>query len=143
MVHKYDSNMAQDLRELERRLDQLEATMRRTALTTASQGWILPNRSTPAAPANGAHLYASGGRVMIRQADGTTFPLEPVPDMPFVQGPALATLPVFNSPPSPPQTVQGIWDAYRLLRDDCQYGIRSWCIQLKAALEATNLFPSA
>jgi len=135
-VPEYQDDLLKEIAELKRQVAQLAASaQRRDALTKASQGWVLPNRSTPSTPQSGAHLYAANGQLMVRQSNGSTFAIEPAPEVPFTQGVAVPDVPVFNSEPSPPQTIEGIWNAYRDLRDDCQSGLRQRLIQLKNSLE--------
>jgi hypothetical protein len=86
-VPEYRDDVLKAIADLERNVGQLAAAaQKRGALTTASQGWVIPNRSTPSTPSSGAHLYASGGQLMVRQANGTSFPIEPAPEVePFVK----------------------------------------------------------
>lgn len=137
---EYRDDLLKELADLRRRVDQLSALVqRRSALTTASAGWVIPNRSTPSAPSSGAHLYAANGQLMVRQSDGTTFPVEPAPEIPFEPAAPVSDVPVFQSPSNPPQTVEGLHSAYRSLRDDCQSGLRANLIELKTSLRNAGI----
>lgn len=133
---EYQDDLLREIAELKRQVAQLAASaQRRDALTKASQGWVLPNRSTPSTPQSGAHLYAANGQLMVRQSNGSTFAIEPAPDVPFTQGVAVPDVPVFQSPSNPDMTVSALHAAYQALRDDCQSGLRQRLIQLKNSLE--------
>lgn len=82
---EYRDDVLKAIADLERNVGQLAAAaQKREALTTASKGWVLPNRGTPPTPDSGAHLYASGDELLVKKADGTSFTVAPAPD-PFVK----------------------------------------------------------
>src|SRR5690606_1229878 len=80
---------------------------------------------------NGAHLYAASGRLMVRQSNGETFPIEPAPEIPFQPAAPVSDVPGFTSPADPGNTIESIRSAYQLLRTDCQSGSRANLIELK------------
>lgn len=140
---EYSDDILKEIADLKRQVAQLAAAaQRRGALTTASQGWVIPDRPAPSTPASGAHLYAADGQLMVRQANGTSFPVEPAPEVPFTQGVAVADVPVFTSPSNPDATTAALKDAYQLLRTDCQSGLRNSLIQLKNSLEGGEIIAS-
>lgn len=140
---EYQDDLLKEIAELKRQVAQLAASaQRRDALTKASQGWVLPNRSTPSTPQSGAHLYAANGQLMVRQSNGSTFAIEPAPEVPFTQGVAVPDVPVFQSPSNPDMTVSALHAAYQALRDDCQSGLRQRLIQLKNSLEGGGFIAS-
>jgi hypothetical protein len=142
-VPEYSDDILKEIADLKRQVAALAAAaQKRTALTTASQGWVIPNRTTPSTPSSGAHLYAASGQLMVRQANGTSFPIEPAPEVPFTQGVAVDDVPVFNSPSNPDQNVAALHAAYQSLRDDCQSGLRQRLIQLKNSLEGGSIIAS-
>lgn len=135
MTDKFPGDFLAEFRALQQRVAGLEAELkRRGPLTQASAGWVLPNRSTPSTPTGGAHIYGSGGEVMVRTGGGQTFTVEPAPDPP--QGAAVANPPVFNSPSAPASVTVAV---YQELRDDCQSGLRHTLIQLMDSLRAAGL----
>lgn len=140
---EYQDDLLKEIAELKRKLAQLAAAVqRRDALTKASGGWVIPNRSTPSTPQSGAHLYAANGQLMVRQSNGSTFAIEPAPEVPFTQGVAVPDVPVFQSPSDPGMTVSALHAAYQALRDDCQSGLRQRLIQLKNSLEGGGFIAS-
>jgi hypothetical protein len=58
--NKFPADPMLDLRDLQRKVDELLAAISRGSLTTASAGWILPNTAHPANPASGVHIYGNG-----------------------------------------------------------------------------------
>jgi len=139
-VPEYRDDILRELAELKRQVAQLAAqAQRREALTRASAGWIISNRQTPSTPQNGAHLYAASGRLMVRQSNGETFPIEPAPEIPFQPAAPVSDVPVFTSPADPGNTIASIRSAYQLLRTDCQSGIRANLIELKTSLRNAGI----
>lgn len=115
-------------------------TSRRPPLTKASAGWILPNRSAPSTPSGGAHIYGSGGQVRVRTSGGQDFAIEPAPEVPFTQGAAVTSPPVFTSPSNPNKDdPDAMHAAYQALRDDCQSGLRSTLISLLNSLRNAGI----
>lgn len=134
-MDKYPGDLLAEFRRLRRDVDELKALLRtRTPLTTASAGWFLPNRSTPAAPSGGAHIYASGGELVVSTGNGQTFTVEPPP-----QGASVDFPPVLTSPSAPGSVTV---EVYQLLRDDCQSGLRATLIALITSLRNAGIIAS-
>lgn len=72
MSNKFPSDESDDFTTLRRDVDELKALLKTgQALTTASAGWVLPNRSHPANPADGVHIYGNGDDLAILLPNGT------------------------------------------------------------------------
>lgn len=82
MSMPYPRGFEDRLDAIERRLDQLFASIQnRAPMTQASQGLILPNRSTPSNPPSGVYIFAQGGEFYVRTSGGGTRGIIP-PDPP-------------------------------------------------------------
>lgn len=137
MPDQYPADLARQVRDLQRKVDELMATVKRhpavpITRNTGNNGFIVTG--APSTPSNGVAIGYSGGEVVFRYPGGQTktiptfTPAQPVPDVP-----------VFQSPSNPAQTVQALHAAYQALRDDCQSGLRNNLIQLKTSLRNAGI----
>lgn len=110
----------------------------RPPTTSASAGWKLTARDEPDPPPSGAHIWGSpDGELKVTKADGTTFTVEPAPEVPpFPQGVAVTSPPLFTSPSNPGDTVDPA--EYQALRDDAQ-ALRGVVINLLNSLRTAGL----
>lgn len=139
MADQFPSDLPRQVRELQRQVDELYATVKRhpavpITRSTGSNGFTVVG--APATPSSGVTIGVSGGQIVFRHANGTT---QTIPDIPFTQAAAVPDVPVFQSPSNPAQTVQALHAAYQALRDDCQSGIRNNLIQLKTSLRNAGI----
>lgn len=116
MTMPYPRGLEDRLDALERRVEQLFASIQnRQPLTTASQGWQIPNGSLPSAPASGGHLTAAGSEPYWTDSSGSSYSLKPPEPSPPASAPNWPDS--FSSPASivsPPSASD-----YNLLRSDC------------------------
>ena len=137
MTDQFPADIARQVRDLQRKVDELMATVKRhpavpITRSTGNNGFIVTG--APTTPSSGVSIGVSGGKIAFRHSNGTvetipTFtPAQPVPDVP-----------VFQSPSNPAQTVQALHAAYQALRDDCQSGLRQNLIQLKTSLRDAGI----
>lgn len=137
MADQFPADIARQVRELQRRVDELTAHVKRHPAipithSTGNTGFVV--RGAPPVPASGVAIGYSGGEIVFRYPNGQTktiptfTPAAPVPDVP-----------VFQSPSNPAQTVQALHAAYQALRDDCQSGLRNNLIQLKTSLRNAGI----
>ncbi|MEV8637806.1 hypothetical protein AB0395_39780 [Streptosporangium sp. NPDC051023] len=88
MPNQFPGDFLQDVKDIQDTAQAAQAAAtRREPLTSASQGWWLPNRAAPATPANGVHIYASGGEFWVKTAAGVTRGIIP-PQAATLSGPA-------------------------------------------------------
>ncbi|MEU7861211.1 hypothetical protein [Nonomuraea sp. NPDC049141] len=72
MPDVYQGSLVSELRDLRRRVEELEALLKaRPALTAASQGWLLTNMSIPSVAAGTVHIGANGGDFFAQTTSGT------------------------------------------------------------------------
>lgn len=137
MPDQYPADLARQVRDLQRKVDELMATVKRhpavpITRNTGNNGFIVTG--APSIPSSGVAIGYSGGEVVFRYPGGQTrtiptfTPAQPVPDVP-----------VFQSPSNPAQTVQALHAAYQALRDDCQSGLRQNLILLKTSLRNAGI----
>ncbi|MFI7691799.1 hypothetical protein ACIBQ6_22210 [Nonomuraea sp. NPDC049655] len=83
MSDLYPGNLLQDIRQLQRDVEEIKALLRaQPGKTTASQGWIMHSMSAPdtsAVPAGGAQLYFRGGLLRYRAAGNVSEVTLPAP----------------------------------------------------------------
>ncbi|MFI6595009.1 hypothetical protein ACIBHX_02105 [Nonomuraea sp. NPDC050536] len=78
MADRFPANALAELRQLRNDVEELKALLRQQpALTTASAGWQMPNRSAPPTPASGGHLFANSKEPFWKDSDGTVYSLKP------------------------------------------------------------------
>ncbi|MFI7532566.1 hypothetical protein [Streptosporangium sp. NPDC049376] len=91
LLDPYPLDQTRIIKDLERRVEQLEALLRRTTgtpVTQASSEFFIPDSpSTPDVPTGGIVLYSSSGAAWWRSGTGTTRPLTP-PQIPATSNPA-------------------------------------------------------
>ncbi|MFN2636921.1 MAG: hypothetical protein ABR585_07845 [Gemmatimonadaceae bacterium] len=68
--NKFPADPMQDMRTAQRTVDELQATLSREALTTASAGWKLPNMAHPDNPDDGVHIYGNGDDLAVLTPSG-------------------------------------------------------------------------
>jgi len=137
MADQFPSDLPRQVRDLQRKVDELMATVKRhpavpITRSTGNNGFIIVG--APTTPSSGVSIGVSGGKIAFRHSNGTVetiqsfTPAGPIPDVP-----------VLESPSNPQQNIQALHAAYQALRTDLQSGIRANLIALKNALEAAGI----
>lgn len=114
MTDQYPGALERTLRDIERRLQRLEASQkagRGLNIGQASGAFLLPNSPTPGTPQGGAYLYSSGGQVRWRDSSGVDHALPG----------SASTAPTWPGSFTSPATISSAPTAahYNALRSDC------------------------
>ncbi len=76
---EYKPDILKDIADLQRgSAAQFSSSQKRQPITTASAGWVMPNRIPPSAPTDGAHIYAVDGEMRWKSESGQDYSLVPV-----------------------------------------------------------------
>jgi hypothetical protein len=101
-LDRYSFDVLEEIRRLRTEVDELKALLgQRGGLTTASAGWKIGNMATPATPAGGGHLFASGGNPFWKSSGGIVYDLRQ-PSFPLASG--VSDPPDFTSAATAPAT---------------------------------------
>lgn len=69
--NRFPGDPMADVRDLQRTVEDEQATQRRQPLVEASAGWIFTDRATPTTPTSGkTHIYSQGGRLWAASSAG-------------------------------------------------------------------------
>jgi hypothetical protein len=69
----YPDSLIADLKDLRKRVEELEALQSaRAPLTEASKGWLMSDMAIPSVPSGKVHVGCNDGQFFVRDSDGTT-----------------------------------------------------------------------
>lgn len=87
MPDVYPNDLVQRIRDLEKRVEELQALLgSREPLTAASKGWLLSNMTIPTVSSGQAHIGANNNDVFASTINGTKYMLPRAPNPGTVSG---------------------------------------------------------